>query len=160
MRKMTPEEIRRVIHRSAWAVICAVSPDKEPCAIEATPFSQGEDICFMINPRGAIHRCLSENDRVLVKFTWTGPNLNPWAGVSCMGRGEFDPDPEARRQGWLELGRIMGADYSRAAETLNKPNRSPLLRVRVRSMTGRCSAQAGEPFAPEEPSLPVTAMEE
>ncbi len=144
MRPMTHEEMERLVARAEWACICVTEPDGTPYAIEATPFHLDGDICFMINPRGGVYKCVRTNPKVLVKFTLAEPGLGHWAGVSCRGRGEFDPDEDALRQGWRELGRIMRTDYSDVASRLNKPTRSPLFRVRVESLTGRCSAAKGE----------------
>jgi len=58
MRAMTPAEIMQVIERVRWAVICTVCPDSSPYAIEATPYRDAEDLCFMINPRGTTRRNL------------------------------------------------------------------------------------------------------
>jgi hypothetical protein len=155
---MIPDDMRELVRLCNWATICAVTPDGEPYAIEATPFFLGEDVCFMINPRGGIRRCMLHCSRVRLKFTWAAPDLSGWAGVSCFGQGGFDPDPEARLRGWAELGRVMGADYSRAANSLNKPDRSPLFRVRVQEMTGRCSSRRcwERLDAPLEPSEALT----
>ena len=146
MRPMLPDEMEYLVRQAEWATICVTEADGTPYAIEATPFRLEEDICFMINPRGGVHRCVRSNPRTLIKFTMAEPGLARWAGVSCVGFGRFDPDPEARVRGWSELGRIMNVDYSKAAATLCKPTRSPLFRVRVDSMTGRCSATQGQPF--------------
>ncbi|MGE4292638.1 MAG: pyridoxamine 5'-phosphate oxidase family protein [Desulfovibrio sp.] len=156
MRGMSEEEMRELVRRAEWATICAVDPDGSPYAIEATPFFLGQDICFMINPRGGIYRCVTVNERVLVKFTLTVPGLEHWAGVSCMGRGGFDPDLAARSEGWRVLGERLNEDYSKAAQALNKPGRSPLFRVRVEAMTGRCSAKQGEPLSPGVLTMTVT----
>lgn len=145
MRAMTPEEMDRLIRRAEWATICATQPDGTPYAIEATPFWLDETVCFMINPRGGVARCVQANPKVLVKFTLADNGLLNWAGVSCHGSGGFDPDPDARRRGWRELGRVTDTDYSKAASALKKPDRSPLFRVRVESVTGRCSAKRDEP---------------
>jgi nitroimidazol reductase NimA-like FMN-containing flavoprotein (pyridoxamine 5'-phosphate oxidase superfamily) len=140
MREMTATEMENVLASANWATICTVSPDGTPYAIEATPFRDGGDICFMINPRGGVHRNLAKNPAVLLKFTRAGRDLSGWAGVSCMGTGRFDGNPEAIRRGFDTLGRIMKADYAEAARKHSRdPERSPLLRVSVRETTGRCS---------------------
>ncbi len=145
MRPMTQEEMEHLIHQTEWGTICVTEPDGTPYAIEATPFRLGEDICFMINPRGGVYRCIQANPKVLIKFTISEPGLGQWAGVSCHGHGEFDPAPDALRLGWKELGKIMDMDYSKAASVFNNPTRSPLFRVNVGSVTGRCSATREEP---------------
>jgi nitroimidazol reductase NimA-like FMN-containing flavoprotein (pyridoxamine 5'-phosphate oxidase superfamily) len=160
MREMTPEEIRFVLARARWASICTVSPDQKPYAVEATPYREAGDICFMINPRGRTGYHLKHNPSVLLKVTLTNRGLSWWAGVSCFGRGRFDADPDAIRRGFERLGRIMGADYAAAGDKhAARPGRSPLLRVTVAQTTGRCSARSGDPLAvnwhlPEEVPLP------
>ncbi|MGE4469044.1 MAG: hypothetical protein AB7D47_02790 [Desulfovibrio sp.] len=139
MRAMTPEEMERLVRSVPWASICVVEPEGCPYVIEATPFFMGKDICFMINPRGGVQRCVAQNNEVLLKFTSASSDLRSWAGVSCRGQGEFVEDEAARQEGWRLLGLVMGQDYSRAAGVLNKKGRSPLFRVQVRSMTGRCN---------------------
>ena len=145
MRTMSDEEMRQVMRLCRWATICSVDPEGAPYAIEATPFHDGEDVCFMINPRGGTWRNVQANPKVLLKFTLASSGLLWWAGVSCHGRGGFDTDPESIRRGWALLGEVMKQDYSRFAEKFcANPERSPLFRVAVRSITGRCSAAVGE----------------
>ncbi|MEF2146361.1 MAG: hypothetical protein V3573_13025 [Desulfovibrionaceae bacterium] len=143
MRKMTQAEMTQLIHESKWATICATGLDGSPYAIEATPFFMDEDICFMINPRGGVYRCMARGDMVLVKFTDASPDLRLWGGVSCRGRGTFVRDANVRKEGWRLLGLVMGQDYSKASEVLDKEDRSPLFRIRVETMTGRCSGAWG-----------------
>ncbi len=164
MREMTDAEMRALVARARWATICTASPDGEPYAVEATPYREGDEVCFMINPRGGTWRnlCGVGHDRgmeagqcgagshpgegrVLLKFTLTNRALTWWAGVSCHGTGRFDTDPQAIRRGFRLLGEVMGSDYSGAGERFAAtPGNSPLLRVRVERMTGRCSAAEGE----------------
>lgn len=192
MREMTDAEMRALVARARWATICTASPDGEPYAVEATPYREGDEVCFMINPRGGTWRnlypmgadaghasglgagqdagrdagrgtgpgALEEvgdgavrcgagshpgGGRVLLKFTLTNRALTWWAGVSCYGTGWFDSDPQAIRRGFRLLGEVMGSDYSGAGERFAAaPGRSPLLRVRVERMTGRCSAAEGD----------------
>lgn len=154
MREMTDAEMRTLVARARWATICTVSPGGEPYAVEATPYREGDEVCFMINPRGGTWRnlCGAGQDagqdgadshsggRVLLKFTLTNRALTWWAGVSCYGTGRFDNDPQAIRRGFRLLGDVMASDYSGAGERFAAtPDRSPLLRVRVERMTGRCS---------------------
>ena len=179
MREMTDAEMRALVARARWATICTASPDGEPYAVEATPYREGDEVCFMINPRGGTWRNLYPmgadaahqpgpvagpvagpgaasgaspgagdhpgEGRVLLKFTLTNRALTWWAGVSCHGTGRFDTDPQAIRRGFRLLGEVMGSDYSGAGERFAAtPGNSPLLRVRVERMTGRCSAAEGE----------------
>ena len=140
MRRMSAHEMQALVSRAKWATICAVDPQARPYAIEATPFELDGDICFMINPRGGVARCLAENARVLLKYTLASPDVVQWAGVSCQGLGRFDPEAEALGQGWEALGQRLGVDYSAQAERFTASKRSsPLFRVRVEEMTGRCS---------------------
>lgn len=163
MREMTMAEMLAVRARAKWATIVSASPEGLPYAIEATPYMDDGDVCFMINPRGGTWNNVRNNPEVLLKYTLASGNLSWWAGVSCYGRGLFDPNPEAIRRGFALLGEVMGADYSRAGERFaGTPERSPLLRVRLTRMTGRCSAAVGavlpglnereEPAEHEEPS--------
>lgn len=145
MRAMTDREIQAVLELARWGTICTVSPDHTPYAIEATPYWDGGDICFMINPRGLTRRNLDQNPNVLVKMTLASRNLSWWAGVSCMGTGRFDKDPDAILRGFQLLGAVMGADYTAAGEKhYRTPETSPLLRVKTETRTGRCSAAPGE----------------
>ena len=138
---MSPEEMQGVINACKWATICTVSEDGSPYAIEATPFYMDGCHCFMINPRGGTWKNLNHNARVLLKYTRAAGDLSSWAGVSCLGTGEFIIDEDALREGWRLLGEVMGADYSNAADTFARcKDRSPLFRVRVEAFTGRCSA--------------------
>jgi len=163
VREMTDAEMRALVARVRWATICTVSPGGEPYAVEATPYREGDEVCFMINPRGTTWRNLcgaghdaglahgrgagqdgadapSGGGRVLLKFTLTNRTLTWWAGVSCYGKGRFDSDPQAIRRGFRLLGDVMTSDYSGVGEQFAAtPGRSPLLRVRVERMTGRCS---------------------
>ena len=143
MRVMTSEEMRTVVEKCNWATICTVDPAGRPYAVEATPYTDGGDTCVMITPRGGTWRGLEHAPHVLLKYTLTSRDLRWWAGVSGHGTGRFDPDPEAIRRGFELLGKVMGADYSRAGEHhAARAGRSPLLRVIVREYTGRCSAGA------------------
>lgn len=164
MREMTDAEMHTLVARARWATICTASPDGEPYAVEATPYREGDEVCFMINPRGGTWRNLysmghdagreaeqygvrdhSGGGRVLLKFTLTNRALTWWAGVSCHGTGRFDTDPEAIRRGFRLLGEVMASDYSGAGERFAAtPDNSPLLRVRVERMTGRCSVTESE----------------
>lgn len=147
MRAMTDTEIQAVLDQARWGTICTVSPDHTPYAVEATPYWDGGDICFMINPRGLTRRNLEQNPNVLVKLTLTGPNLDWWAGVSCMGTGRFDHSPREILKGFGLLGKVMNTDYSRAGQKFAKtPDRSPLLRITIHGRTGRCSAKPGRPL--------------
>jgi nitroimidazol reductase NimA-like FMN-containing flavoprotein (pyridoxamine 5'-phosphate oxidase superfamily) len=142
---MTPEEMSLVISRCRWATICSVCEDATPYAIEATPFFMGNAHCFMINPRGGTWKNLRANPQVLLKYTLATDDLSVWAGVSCRGPGEFVHDADALREGWGLLGKVMGADYSLAAEKFARcTDRSPLFRVAVETMTGRCGAAKNE----------------
>ena len=142
---MTPGEMRLVISRCNWATICSVGEDSSPYAIEATPFFMGSAHCFMINPRGGTWKNLRGNPQVLLKYTLATGDLSVWAGVSCRGAGEFVQDENALREGWGLLGKVLGADYSQAAEKFaHCTDRSPLFRVPAPTMTGRCSAAKNE----------------
>ena len=112
MRKMTDEEIQRVIAAAKWATICTVGQGGRPYAIEATPFyaDTNETACFMINPRGGTWKNLQNSGEVLLKYTMASPDLSDWIGVSCSGRGSFVHEPEAIRAGWKLLGAVMGDD--------------------------------------------------
>lgn len=145
MREMTADEMRLILDRCNWATICTCSESGAPYAVEATPYRDGDDYCFMINPRGGTWANVQANPNVLLKFTLTSRNLSWWAGVSCHGTGAFEYDPQAIRDGFAALGEVMGQDYSAAGERFaGMPDRSPLFRVRVSDITGRCSAAEGE----------------
>ncbi len=145
MRELTGEEATALMGRCNWATICTVTAAGLPYAVEATPFTMDEYICFMINPRGGTWTNLQHSDRVLLKYTLAAADLSFWAGVSCFGRGDFLKDEAALREGWRLLGEVMGTDYSRAAETFARcQERTPLFRVRVEEVTGRCSGPKGE----------------
>lgn len=138
---MTPREMENVIRRCNWATICSVTSEGLPYAIEATPFYMDGCHCFMINPRGGTWKNMRQRLDVLLKYTLANTDLSLWAGVSCFGEGEFVTDAAAVHEGWRRLGKVMRADYSHAADIFAKvKDRSPLFRVRVRKMTGRCSA--------------------
>ncbi len=141
MRVMTADEMQAVVRRCNWATICTAAPDGTPYAVEATPFLMDGCHCFMINPRGGTWQNVRRNPRVLLKYTAASADLRAWAGVSCLGEGEFVVDAAAVREGWRLLGAVMDEDYSRAADTFaGLKDRSPLFRVRVQEMTGRCNA--------------------
>ncbi len=146
MRKMTSEEMQEVITHQHWASICTVSPEGQPYAIEATPFMLEPDcIGFMINPRGTTKKNLMERPDVLIKYTYSSPDLMDWAGVSCFGKGEFCQDSETIAKGWELLGEIMKTDYSRMAERFAKGSLpSPLFLARITETTGKCSAKPKE----------------
>ena len=148
MRAMTQEEMDAVICKCKWATICTVSPEGVPYAIEATPFYMDGCHCFMISPNGGTWKNLQHNSRVLLKYTLTSKNLDFWVGVSCHGVGEFVKGEASLREGWRLLGEVMGADYSRAADTFARcRERTPLFQVRVENVTGRCSAAKDAPLA-------------
>ncbi len=148
MRKMTESEIVELIDISNWATICTVGADQRPYAIEATPFDLDGAIGFMINPRGATQKNLLENKNVLLKYTYAKADLSVWAGVTCYGHGEFVTDPALMRRGWEALGEVMRSDMSQLADRFcSKPERSPMLLVRVTEMTGRCNAKPGQPLS-------------
>lgn len=144
---MSEDEMGEVIRNCKWATICTVCEDGSPYAIEATPFHMDGCHCFMINPRGGTWKNLRHNKRVLLKYTLASEDLGTWAGVSCQGVGEFVTGEEEMREGWRLLGEVMGADYSKAADTFARcKDRSPFFRVRVQDITGRCSAAKDGPF--------------
>ena len=145
MRKMTDEEIQKTIDSLNWATICSVTAEGHPYAIEATPFYAGEEICFMINPRGGTWKNIQHHRRVIIKYTFASPDLKLWAGVSCYGQGRFVDDVENMIKGWQLLGGVMGCDYSAAADKFARiKDRSPMFAVRVESRTGRCNAKPGQ----------------
>ncbi|MDL2260221.1 hypothetical protein LJB99_05040 [Deltaproteobacteria bacterium OttesenSCG-928-K17] len=147
MRKMTEEEIERVVASCRWATICVATEGDYPYAIEATPFTIGGDTCFMINPRGGVRKGLRQTGGVLLKYTLASPDLEDWIGVSCFGRGRFIDEPEQVREAWAALGRALRqeAAYSKVADRYDSDGRaSPLFAVTVENRTGRCSAKAGE----------------
>ncbi|MFP4030923.1 MAG: pyridoxamine 5'-phosphate oxidase family protein [Desulfococcaceae bacterium] len=140
MREMTPREMEMVLERARWATICTVTPEGRPHAIEATPFRDMGDICFMINPAGKTRRNVATNPSILLKYTLANRDLSWWAGVSCQGFGRFDENPASIRRGFARLGQIMGADYAAAGIKHSADGeRSPMLRVTFREITGRCS---------------------
>ena len=142
MRSMTSSEMEKIVRSCMWATICTVTPEGRPCAIEATPFFDGDRICFMINPRGSTARNIQKNTDVLLKFTQTSPDLSKWSGVSCFGQGFFVGKAEDIHRGWELLGRVMKTDYSMAAEKYSaNSERSPLFCVKIEKMTGRCSGK-------------------
>lgn len=155
MRKMTQQEILDVIDICSWANICTVGPDNRPYAIEATPFPFDGHVAFMINPRGTTHENLKTNDNVLLKYTYSENDLSAWAGVSCYGTGEFIRDPDSIYRGWIALGDLLGWDVKKSAERFSKrPEKSPMLLVRISEMTGRCKVKVGEPLIlPDPPKL-------
>ena len=143
MRVMTTQEMQIVVQKCKWATICTVDPQGRPYAVEATPYLDGQDTCFLINPRGGTWRSLQHSDYVLLKYTLTSRDLHWWAGVSGHGLGRFDPDPVAIKRGFDLLGAVMQADYSKAGDYhAGRTGRSPLLRISVREYTGRYSAGA------------------
>ena len=146
MRRMTEEEIRTALSRANWASICTVGPDMGPYAVEATYFMDDQArVCFMINPRGTTAKNVGQNTKTLVKITLATPELDHWLGVSCFGQGRVETDPGIIARGWEQLGRVMGCDYSAAAEKFAAPGkRSPMLTVAVEAMTGRCSYKKNE----------------
>ena len=145
MRVLTAEEMALLVDSCKWATICTVSPEGRPYAVEATPYHDGEDTCFMINSRGGTWRSLQANPQVLLKYTLTNRSLSWWAGISGHGVGRFDPDPDAIRRGFDLLGMVMDTDYSKAGQHhSSQAERSPLLRVTIHKYTGRCSAGADE----------------
>ncbi|MDR2611365.1 MAG: hypothetical protein LBG06_00460 [Deltaproteobacteria bacterium] len=145
MRALTHEEIGLLANKAKWATIVTVRPDGRPYAIEATPFYMGENVCFMINPKGGTRRNLCRSDRVLLKITYASRDLSLWAGVTLEGTGSFSTDPEAIVRGWGILGEVMGMDFSSKAESFSRtPERSPLFMVRLDGASGRCSAREGE----------------
>jgi nitroimidazol reductase NimA-like FMN-containing flavoprotein (pyridoxamine 5'-phosphate oxidase superfamily) len=147
MRPLSAEEIDVLARRAKWATIVTVRPDGRPYAVEATPFFDGESVCFMINPAGTTRRNLDRSDRVLLKITYSSRDLSLWAGVTLEGTGAFVLDPGAVARGWRLLGEATGEDYSAAAGKFARtPDRSPLFAVKVESVSGRCSARAGEPL--------------
>ncbi len=147
MRKMTQKEMKAALEQGKWATICSVTPEKSPYAIEATYFLYEENIGLMINPKGTTAANISVNPRVLVKITFANKNMSGWAGISCFGTGSFIKNKEEILQGWKKLGNIMQTDYSKVAEKFCiNPDRSPFFRVRIDSMTGRCSAKPSESF--------------
>lgn len=147
MRIMTAEEMQLVVRGCRWATICTVSPEGRPYAVEATPYPDGDDTCFLIHPRGGTWRNLQASPHVLLKYTLASRSLRWWAGVSAHGVGRFDPDPEAIRRGFDLLGAVMASDYRQAGQHhAAQVDRSPLLRVRVHEYTGRCSAAADTPL--------------
>jgi hypothetical protein len=151
---MTAEEIIMVTQKAMWATIITVRADGVPYAIEATPFDTGIETCFMINPNGGTSKNLKSSSHVLLKYTWATDNLKDWMGVSCLGSGRFIQDPAEIRKGWELLGKVMGHDFSSAADKFCKnPERSPMMGVKVHSRTGRCSARNGEAIWDIFPSL-------
>jgi hypothetical protein len=149
MRKMTDEEMDKLIGESKWATIITIRPDGYPYAIEATPFRLDDKIGFMINPNGTTRKNTLENPKVLLKYTQAGGDLRVWAGVSLWGEGDFTHDVELIRKGWKLLGDLLGEDYSEVSKKFtDNTERSPLFLVTIREKTGRCSAKAGEDFIP------------
>lgn len=152
MRKMTEQEMLEVISISNWVNICTVSPDNRPYAIEATPFPFDGHVAFMINPRGTTYRNLLTNKNLLLKYTYSKPDLSAWAGVSCYGEGEFIHDPDLIHRGWMEFGELLKWDLRKSADRFSKnPERSPMLLARISEMTGRCKAKPGEAMHFPEP---------
>ncbi len=143
---MTQEEAQAVIDNLPWASICTVSPEGQPYAIEATPFRlEPDQIGFMINPRGTTKKNLLNHPDVLIKYTYSSPDLTDWAGVSCFGTGEFCEDRETIARGWKLLGEIMNTDYSKiAGRVLSGKVSSPLFVAHITKITGRCSAKVRE----------------
>lgn len=140
MKKMTKKEMKYIVENCKWATICTVTGDMKPYAIEATPFMDRGDICFMINPKGQTSKNFKTCPEVLLKFTVASEDLNQWAGVSCFGTGEFVSDKDDIKRGWKLLEQVTGHDYSEASAKFTGKNlSSPLLRVKISSMTGRSS---------------------
>ncbi|MDR2368115.1 MAG: hypothetical protein LBF58_08425 [Deltaproteobacteria bacterium] len=148
MRTLTAEEIIAITKKAIWASIITVRPDGVPFAIEATPFYTDTETCFMINPGGGTSKNLRSSPHVLLKYTFATPDLKAWMGISCLGSGRFVHDPHAIRLGWELLGKVMGQDFSGAADKYcQNPGRSPLMAVKIHSRTGRCSAVNGTPLS-------------
>lgn len=148
MRRMTEDEIRCALYRGKWATICTVGKENLPYAIEATYFTPDPDLFgFMINPKGTTLANIRENPNVMLKVTFTSPDLSHWMGVSCFGTGTVITDPDMMARGWHQLGQVMDTDYSRAAKAFSRPDKpSPFLGVTIEEKTGRCSRSRNEPI--------------
>ncbi|MDR1084760.1 MAG: pyridoxamine 5'-phosphate oxidase family protein [Deltaproteobacteria bacterium] len=144
MRPLTAEEIDLVMKNSRWATVITVQSDGRPYAIEATPFYPGSGVGFMINPRGGTWRNFLHHPFVCLKYTLTTPDLQDWLGISCHGTGEFVHDPDAISEGWKLLENVLGYECrEKEAVWKKKPAKTPYLKIRLISKTGRCSARPG-----------------
>jgi len=146
MRRMTKEEVLFSLEHGNWASICTVDQKNKPYAIEATYFLPAKDkIGFMINPRGTTLENISHNPNVLLKITFTNQDLSVWLGTSLFGIGRVVTEIRQMKSGWEELGKVMNADYIKAAEKFSQPGKaSPFLEIKVEKMTGQCSHNRNE----------------
>jgi nitroimidazol reductase NimA-like FMN-containing flavoprotein (pyridoxamine 5'-phosphate oxidase superfamily) len=140
MREMSENEIKEMVQKSKWASICTVTPNGKPYAVEATYFLDGEDLCFMINPRGTTMNNIQANPEVLLKITMVNKSLSCWYGISLFAKAGRESRPEKIIEGWELLGRVMNSDYSKAAKKFSNPDvLSPFLRCKICRITGRAS---------------------
>ena len=141
MRKMTDNEIQRLLDEVTWGTLCSVTPKGEPYAVEFTYFEDGGDFCGIINPSGTIASCIRHQSTVCLKVCESSRLSTGYRGASLFGTASLvDPNnPEEMARIWkvLETRMKKPGIFAKAAEKYSQPGkRLPILRIQVERRSG------------------------
>ncbi len=141
MRKMTDEEIQKLLTDVTWGTLCGVKPNGEPYAVEFTCFEDGDDLCGLINPKGEMSSCIRHQPRVCLKVCESSRISTGFRAASFFGTAAYvEPtDASDMLRTWEVLETRMKAPglFDVAKEKYSKPgNFLPVLRIKVDRRSG------------------------
>ncbi len=144
MRKMTDDEIQKLLTDVTWGTLCGVTPGDEPYAVEFTCFEDGGDLCGLINPNGEMSACIRNQPQVCLKVCESSRLSTGFRAASFFGTAAYvepaGPDEMLRIWNVLETRMKAPGIFNAAKEKYSKPgNLLPVLRIKVSRRSGVAS---------------------
>jgi len=142
MREMTREEMDRLINEWTWGTLMVVDGDK-PYGVEVAYYTDGKYIYMISSPLGRTAKCFMKNPNVAFKICDTDLKFKSWRAVIIEGKIEKVTNKEDILKAFKLLAKRMGRredHYDKVAEKhSNNPEKSPVHRIRIETVGGRCN---------------------
>ena len=142
MRDMTRKEIDQLINEWTWGTLLVVDENK-PYGVEVAYYTDGEYIYMISSPVGRTAKCFTKNPNVAFKICDTDLKFKRWMAVIVEGKIEKVIRKEDIVKAFSLLAKRMGRrenHYNEVAEKhSNNPEKSPVHRIRIETVGGRCS---------------------
>jgi len=142
MRDMTREEIDKLIKEWTWGTLMVVDGDV-PYGVEVAYYTDGNYIYMISSPSGRTAHCFKRNPKVAFKICDTDLKFKRWRAVIVEGKIEKVKNKEDILTAFKLLSKRMGraeGHYEKIAEKhSNEPEKSPVHRIPIEVVGGRCN---------------------
>ncbi|OGL42765.1 MAG: hypothetical protein A2042_07645 [Candidatus Schekmanbacteria bacterium GWA2_38_11] len=142
MRDMTREEIDKLIKEWTWGTVMVVDSDK-PYGVEVAYYTDGNYIYMISSPLGRTAHSFKRNQNVAFKICDTDLKFKRWRAVIVEGKIEKVTKKEDILTAFKLLAKRMGRSdghYEKVAEKhSNEPEKSPVHRIPIEVVGGRCN---------------------